>query len=61
MSDSSGMRTVNWQRAIIAGVVATIIITITMWISGTNIISGLGMMILGAGSGQAAQYILLVL
>ncbi len=50
MSDSP-VSTVNWGRAIIAGVAATVILTISMWIiTGANIISVLGGMIVGGGA-----------
>ncbi len=53
MSDSP-VSTVNWGRAIIAGVATTVILTISMWIiTGANIISVLGGMIVGGGGAAA--------
>ena len=50
-------RNVNWMSAIVAGLLATVVITITLSFSGTNIMKGLGGMILGASAGATAQYI----
>ena len=54
-TDRSG---VNWGSAIVAGLVATVVITITLWLSGTNILMALGGMMLGAGASTTSQYIL---
>ncbi len=56
-TDGSG---VNWGSAIVAGLVATVVITITLWLSGTNIMMSLGGMMLGAGESTTAQYILVL-
>ena len=56
MAESDG-RGINWGRAILAGLVGTVVITITLALSGTNIMKALGMMMLGAGTGTTAQYI----
>ena len=58
MAETTGGRGVNWRSAIVAGLVATVVITITLALSGTNIMKALGGMMLGASAGATAQYML---
>lgn len=56
MDEETRTHTPNWTKAVVAGIVATLIMTITMALFGQNIVKMLGSMILGAGAGTAAQY-----
>lgn len=56
MAETTGDRGVNWGSAIIAGLVGAVAITITLALSGTNIMKMLGVMMLGSGASVAAQY-----
>ena len=58
MAETTNTRGVNWGRAIVAGLVGTVVITITLWLSGTNITMAMGGMMLGPGASTTAQYIL---
>ena len=53
-TSSSG--SVDWGRALFAGLVATVVMTVTMALSGTNLMKALGMM-LAPTAGQTAQYV----
>ena len=57
MAETSGGRSINWGSAVIAGLLGTVVITITLALSGTNIMKMLGGMMLGAGAGVVGQYI----
>ncbi len=48
---------VDWGRALLAGLVATVIITISMGLFGMNIMKSLGSMMLGPGSSASTQYV----
>ncbi len=61
LSSTAGItskRQVNWGSAIVAGVIATAAITITLAVTGTNIMQMLGGMMLGSGATATAQYAL---
>lgn len=47
---------IDWGRAVMAGVVATVLITISMALFGNNIMKSLGSMVLGASAGVGTQY-----
>ena len=47
----------NWGKALMAGLVATVIITISMALFGMNIMKSLGQMVLGPQSGASTQYL----
>ena len=51
------LRKVNWVNLIVASVIATAIVTISMLISGTDIVKALGAMILGGGADTNMQYL----
>lgn len=48
---------IDWGRALVAGLVATILMTITMALFGMNLMKSLGGMILGADASTAMQYL----
>lgn len=55
--DNSDRNTgINWSRAILAGLIATVAITVTLGLFGNNIMKSLGAMILGPGASAGAQY-----
>lgn len=45
----------SWQRAVMAGAVATVVMTVVMMLTGMNVMKSLGMMLL-PGAGAGAQY-----
>lgn len=49
-------RRISWVNVIVAGVAATIVVTITMLMSGTDIIKALGGMVLGMDAGVTEKY-----
>jgi hypothetical protein len=51
-------RRINWSSALIAGLIATVAITITMALFGQNIMKMLGSTMLGENASVAAQYML---
>lgn len=55
-SEHTGHTQVDWGRAVFAGLIATIAITISMAAFGNNILKNLGMMMMGAGAGTMVQY-----
>lgn len=50
--------TIDWGRAVTAGFVATVVITISMALFGMNIMKSLGTMMVGVNAGAGAQYAL---
>lgn len=50
-------RSIDWMRAIMAGLIATVVITVSMALFGTNIMKMLGGMILGQGASPLMQYL----
>ncbi len=49
-------RAVAWPKVFFSGVVATVVVTITMMLTGTNILAGLGGMIAGPEASQSMRY-----
>ena len=47
----------NWGKALMAGLIATVIITVSMALFGMNIMKSLGQMVLGPQSGASTQYL----
>ncbi len=47
----------GWTRVLLAGFTATTAVTVTMYSTGTDILSGLGTMILGGQAGEGARYL----
>lgn len=56
MTNGMSRATPNWGKAVLAGIVATVAITITMLIQGNNILLNLGGMLM-PGGGDAAKYV----
>ncbi|MCA1636406.1 MAG: hypothetical protein LC802_22620, partial [Acidobacteria bacterium] len=55
--DESGSAVrVDWGRALIAGLVATVAITLSMALFGMNIMKSMGAMVMGAGASTTTQY-----
>jgi hypothetical protein len=54
---SSDTPRISWTRALTAGLVATVIMTVVLMLTGMNIMKMLGSMI-APGSGSAAQYVI---
>jgi hypothetical protein len=55
--DGEARSHVDWGRALLAGLVATVIITISMGLFGMNIMKSLGSMMLGPASSVSTQYV----
>lgn len=55
--ESGAAGRVDWGRALIAGLVATAAITVSMALFGMNIMKSLGAMMIGAGASATTQYI----
>ena len=56
MVDSTSSPTVDWGRALVAGLAATVVMTVTMALFGTNLMKDLGMM-LAPTSSATVQYL----
>ncbi len=48
---------ISWPSVILAGIAGTVVVTITMWLFGTDIIGSLGAMVLGMGAGDTMRYL----
>jgi hypothetical protein len=57
MDGETARSRVDWARALLAGLVATVIITISMGLFGMNIMKSLGSMMLGPASSVSTQYV----
>lgn len=56
MSTLFNFKNISWGNLLISTFVATIVVTVTMMISGTNILQALGMMLVGADASSGQQY-----
>lgn len=56
MSTSSVKHIPNLTHIMVGGLLATVVVTITMLISGTDIAKGLGIMLIGGNASETAQY-----
>ncbi len=48
---------VSWPSVILAGITGTVVVTITMWLFGTDIIGSLGAMALGMDAAESMRYL----
>jgi hypothetical protein len=53
---SQPARSFSWSRALLAGLVATIVMTIAMMVMGMNLPKSLGSMLVGSKANTATQY-----
>ena len=57
MNALAEVQKVSWPSVIQAGVAGTVVVTLTMWLSGTDIIGSLGAMVLGMDASQSFRYL----